>query len=169
MAATLGASGPKGNFELNLVPMIDLMSCLTAFLLVTAVWVNTAQLNVSPAGRGAEGAANLPRIGVLVQADRMWLTVSELGDITEIPDVAGEHNWTALSVAMNDLTRDSTLSSIGGAGGARSIDVSVAAESTAAGPVLYQELITAVDVAMQAGFEQVGISDVAGLALSPVR
>ena len=149
--------------------MIDLMSCLTAFLLVTAVWVNTAQLNVSPAGRGGESAANLPRIGVLVQADRVWLTVSELGDIIEIPDVAGEHNWAALSLAMADLTRDSTLSSIGGAGGARSIDVSVAAESTEASPVLYQELITAVDVATQAGFEQVGISDVAGLALSPVR
>lgn len=167
MAATLGASGDKGNFELNLVPMIDLMSCLTAFLLVTAVWVNTAQLNVAAAGRGTEGGATLPRIGVLVQADRLWVTVSELGDIAEIPDVGGEHNWAALQVAMADLAADQTLSNIGGAGGAKSIDVSVAAESTESSPVLYQELISAVDIAMQAGFKQVGITDAAGLALAP--
>jgi biopolymer transport protein ExbD len=167
MGASLGAGDSKHNVELTLVPMIDLMSCLTAFLLVTAVWVNTAQLQVSPAGRGGEGSSTEPRIGVLVQADRMWLTVSEVGDIVEIPDLAGEHNWTALSLAFADLSRHPELSNK--SGGARGIDVSVAAESTAAQPVLYQELITAVDVAMEAGFKQVGITDVHGLALSPVR
>lgn len=167
MAATLGAGDSKHHVELTLVPMIDLMSCLTAFLLVTAVWVNTAQLQVSAAGKGGEGESRAPRIGVLVQADRVWLTVSELGDIVEIPDVAGEHNWTALSTAMSDLARRPELAN--GAGGARAIDVSVAAESTAAQPVLYQELISAVDVAMEAGFKQVGITDSYGLALSPVR
>lgn len=169
MAASFGASGPRGNFELNLVPMIDLMSCLTAFLLVTAVWVNTAQLEVSAAGRGTEGSANVPRIGVLVQTDRVWLTVSELGDITEIPDIAGAHNWTALSIAMADLSRNAALTSYGGSGGAQALTVSVAAESTAASPVLYQELISAVDVVNAAGFEQVGITDVDGLALAPQR
>jgi biopolymer transport protein ExbD len=169
MAASFGANGPRGNFELNLVPMIDLMSCLTAFLLVTAVWVNTAQLQVSSAGRGKEGEATVPRIGVLVQSDRLWLTVSELGDITEIPDLGGTHNWTALSIAMNDLSRNDALTTYGGAGGAKALSVSVAAESTEASPVLYQELISAVDIVNAAGFEQVGITDVEGLALAPQR
>ncbi len=168
MGASLGGNQPRGNIDLNLVPMIDLMSCLTAFLLVTAVWVNTAQLEVTAAGRGASGEATAPRVGVLVQADRMWLTVSQLGDITEIPDVGGDHNWAALALALAELARRPELT-IGGDGRAPTVDVSVAAESTEAAPVSYQELIAAVDVVSAAGFGLVGITDVAGLPLAPTR
>ena len=46
MGAAIGTGDKKSvNVELNIVPFIDLMSCLTAFLLVTAVWVNIAQIN----------------------------------------------------------------------------------------------------------------------------
>jgi biopolymer transport protein ExbD len=45
MGQALGTGDKKSvNLDLNIVPFIDLMSCLTAFLLVTAVWVNIAQL-----------------------------------------------------------------------------------------------------------------------------
>jgi biopolymer transport protein ExbD len=52
MGAAVGTDA-KGsvNVELNIVPFIDLMSCLTAFLLVTAVWVNIAQINIQPKGK----------------------------------------------------------------------------------------------------------------------
>src|SRR5688572_23013105 len=52
MGASLGTGGGKKsvNIELNIVPFIDLMSCLTAFLLVTAAWVNIASLNIRPKG-----------------------------------------------------------------------------------------------------------------------
>lgn len=149
--------------------MIDLMSCLTAFLLVTAVWVNTAQLNVSAAGRTNEGESQLPRIGVLVEKDRLWLTVSELGDITELPDINGEHNWAGLTLALSDLDGNSALVAAGGAEGAKGVAVSVAADSTNESPVSYQELISAVDTVNAAGFKSVGITDVAGLALAPQR
>lgn len=169
MGASLGGSKERGNFELNLVPMIDLMSCLTAFLLVTAVWVNTAQLNVSAAGRNNDSESQLPRIGVLVERERLWLTVSELGDITELPDINGEHNWTGLTLALSDLNDNSALIAAGGSEGARGVAVSVAADSTAESPVSYQELISAVDTVNAAGFKSVGITDVAGLALAPQR
>lgn len=156
--------------------MIDLMSCLTAFLLVTAVWVNTAQLNVSAAGsRTNEGESQLPRIGVLVEKERLWLTVSELGelgelgDITELPDINGEHNWVGLTLALSDLDGNSALVAAGGAEGAKGVAVSVAADSTNESPVSYQELISAVDTVNAAGFKSVGITDVAGLALAPQR
>lgn len=149
--------------------MIDLMSCLTAFLLVTAVWVNTAQLNVSAAGRTNEGESQLPRIGVLVEKERLWLTVSELGDITELPDINGEHNWAGLTLALSDLEGNSALVAAGGAEGAKGVAVSVAADSTNESPVSYQELISAVDTVNAAGFKSVGITDVAGLALAPQR
>ena len=49
MGAALGTGDKKSvNVDLNIVPFIDLMSCLTAFLLVTAVWVNIAQINIAP-------------------------------------------------------------------------------------------------------------------------
>ena len=163
MAAIVGAAGSRHNVELTLVPMIDLMSCLTAFLLVTAVWVNTAQLELR-AHSGAGGAdSKTPRAGVLVQADRVWVTVSELGDVIEVPDVAGAHDWSGVTVALSDSVR--RLESVGLARAAT--EVSVAAESTDAQPVLYQELITAVDLAHQAGFGQVEITDASGLALRP--
>ena len=53
MGASVGAGdGDSVNVELNVVPFIDLMSCLTAFLLVTAVWSQYAQINIKPKGLG---------------------------------------------------------------------------------------------------------------------
>jgi biopolymer transport protein ExbD len=161
MAATVGAKDSGHNIDLNLVPMIDLMSCLTAFLLVSAVWVNTAQLETRAAGRAAGGTTSVPRVGVLVQADRLWVTVSEVGEIVEIPDAGGQHAWQALSLTLADLAKRPELIDH------TATDLSVAAESTEGRPVSYQELITAVDVAQAAGFRQVGITDVGGLALRP--
>ncbi len=47
-------SGKKGkkslDAELNLVPFIDLLSCLISFLLITAVWTQTSALKVSSTG-----------------------------------------------------------------------------------------------------------------------
>ena len=45
-------TGKKGsrNVNLNIVPFIDLMSCLTAFLLVTAVWSNLSQIDIEAKG-----------------------------------------------------------------------------------------------------------------------
>src|SRR3954454_17745892 len=44
-------TGNKGgkkplNADLNLVPYIDLLTCMVAFLLITAVWSQLARLNV---------------------------------------------------------------------------------------------------------------------------
>ena len=54
MGASVGASSGKNNVdvELNVVPFIDLMSCLTAFLLATAVWSAYSQINIKPKGIG---------------------------------------------------------------------------------------------------------------------
>ena len=57
MGAAVGTEEGKGravNVDVNVVPFIDLMSCLTAFLLVTAVWTNLAQINIKPKGIGRD-------------------------------------------------------------------------------------------------------------------
>ena len=55
MGVSLGSGDKKSvDIEINVVPFIDLMSCLTAFLLVTAVWTQFAQINIKPKGLGRE-------------------------------------------------------------------------------------------------------------------
>ena len=67
MGASVGTdSGKKSvDVELNVVPFIDLMSCLPAFLLVTAVWTNLAQISIKPKGIGRKTEPRLRALGIL--------------------------------------------------------------------------------------------------------
>ena len=61
------------NAELNLVPYIDLLTCMVAFLLITAVWTQLASLPISQKGPGTD-SDTLPvadeKIAVVVDDDR---------------------------------------------------------------------------------------------------
>ena len=46
------------NAELNLVPYIDLLTCMVAFLLITAVWTQLAQLRIGQKGTGPDETAS---------------------------------------------------------------------------------------------------------------
>ena len=48
------------NAELNLVPYIDLLTCMVAFLLITAVWTQLASLSVSQKGPGTDTERPVP-------------------------------------------------------------------------------------------------------------
>jgi biopolymer transport protein ExbD len=50
-----GGSGRATNHELPLVPFIDFLLCLVAFLLVTAVWAAMARLSATTQQPGREG------------------------------------------------------------------------------------------------------------------
>jgi len=166
MGAAVGAEG-KGsvNVELNIVPFIDLMSCLTAFLLVTAVWVNIAQINIQPKGKTRD-TANVQQddehvtLSILVQADRIWVGLSRVNEFQEITRLAGgQHDWDKLKTTLEVHKKSSFF--------ADRQDVEIAAESTAATPVQYQDIIQTMDTAIQVGFIDVGLSDPAGLAARP--
>jgi biopolymer transport protein TolR len=47
MAGVFGGQNDKFNTEVNVVPFIDLLSCLISFLLITAVWVQIAAIPAS--------------------------------------------------------------------------------------------------------------------------
>ena len=50
---TGGKGGKKSvNADLNLVPYIDLLTCMVAFLLITAVWSQLARLEAHQKGQG---------------------------------------------------------------------------------------------------------------------
>jgi biopolymer transport protein ExbD len=161
MGANFGTGDDKRNvnIEMNLVPFIDLMSCLTAFLLLTAVWVNIAQVNTRPVGRRADVFDVVPpreaTLSVLVDAEGIWVGESTSGQIQHIVG----HDWFALNATLaahkSDLFVDRA-------------DLQLAAESIKGREVLYQDLITAMDVAHQVGFVDVGLTDPKGLETRPM-
>ena len=151
MGAAMGTenSTKSRNVELNIIPFIDLMSCLTAFLLVTAVWVNISQLNITAGGKSREGIDHSnpePELPVLVEADEIWVGVSRIEEY-ELELSVRAHKTTGLFV-------DNTV-------------IQVAAESTKAEPVPYQAMVAAMDVALKVGFSDVRITDPNGVAARP--
>jgi biopolymer transport protein ExbD len=167
MAQIQEAGDRKGhNIELNIVPFIDLMSCLTAFLLVAAVWVGTAQLQVEPSGKARQGdeppcGDDCPvKLSVLVDQDEIWIGLSRVNEFQRIARRAdGTHDFDELERRLKEhkgsaFFRDSTA-------------IEVAAESTSASPVRYQTLVSAMDIAVKAGFIDVGITDPDGLSARP--
>ena len=165
MGAAVGAD-EKGsvNVELNIIPFIDLMSCLTAFLLVTAVWVNIAQINIQPKGKTRD-TSNVQKddetvtLSVLVQADRIWVGLSRVNEFQEIPKKGDEHDWEKFETTLKEHKASAFF--------ADRTDLEIAAESTTTSPVKYQDVIRAMDVALKVGFIDVGLSDPAGLAARP--
>ena len=165
MGASLGTGDKKSvNVELNIVPFIDLMSCLTAFLLVTAVWVNIAQINIQPKGKTRDQAQvqqddEHVTLSVLVQSDRIWVGLSHVNEFQDIPKKGEEQDWEKLETTLKEHKASAFF--------ADRSDVEIAAESTTAAPVKYQDIIHAMDVAVKVDFVDVGLSDPLGLAARP--
>jgi len=166
MGAAIGAGDGKKslNVELNIVPFIDLMSCLTAFLLVTAVWVNIAQINIQPKGKtrdtsNVEVDQEHPTLSVLVQADKIWVGVSRINEFQEIGKKGDDQDWEKFYTTLKDHKASTFF--------ADRTDIEVAAESTTQAPVNYKDIIHAMDIAVKVGFVDVGLSDPNGLAARP--
>jgi biopolymer transport protein ExbD len=155
------------NVDLNIIPFIDLMSCLTAFLLVTAVWVNTAQLPISPKGKSRGGdpcldtpeICDAPKLSVLVEPDRVWLGVSRVNEFEEIPNVAGKPDWQKIEERLKAQKTSSFF--------LEKTDIEIAAQSTRTQPVTYQTLVATMDIAVKVGFSDVGLTDPEGLSARP--
>jgi len=165
MGAAIGAGDKKSvNVELNIVPFIDLMSCLTAFLLVTAVWVNIAQINIQPKGKTRD-TSNVQKddetviLSVLVQADKIIVGLSRVNEFQEIPKKGDDQDWEKFESTLKDHKASPFF--------ADRQDLEIAGESTTQSPVKYQDIIHAMDLAIKVGFKDVGLSDPAGLAARP--
>jgi biopolymer transport protein ExbD len=153
MGASLG-SDTRGSrdIELNIVPFIDLMSCLTAFLLVTAVWVNISSLNNEAAGRGRDGFAkdeDPPKLAILIEHDQMVVSSYPSGEARTI----APGDWVRLEGALREFKTAGDLPS-----------VEVAATSSDTHPIAYAQLVAAMDTAVRVGYPRVGVTDPQSLA-----
>jgi biopolymer transport protein ExbD len=151
MASSLGTN-QKGsvNVELNIVPFIDLMSCLTAFLLVTAVWINMANIQNQPAGRNRDIGIDIehPKLSILLEYDQMVVTQLPSGEIRQM----ASGDWDKLTNALHEFKS------------AEPLHVEIAAASSNTHPIEYQTLIAAMDTTVRAGFPDIGVTDPASLS-----
>jgi biopolymer transport protein ExbD len=136
------------NVELNIVPFIDVMSCLTAFLLVTAVWIHVAELQTQPS------APCPPSAKCVSDPDARWLSVFVEADevtVARHPDYDARHlapgDWNGIAAALRMYA------------GNEHPYVEVAAYSTTERPVPYQSLVAALDTAVRAGLTDTRIVD----------
>ena len=168
MGAAVGTESGGGrkavNLELNIVPFIDVMSCLAAFLLITAVWVNIAEINIQPKGKNRDLTQvqqddEHVTLSVLVQADRIWVGLSRVNEFQEIPKKGDQQDWEKFETTLKEHKASAFF--------ADRSDIEVAGESTTQSPVTYQDVIHAMDVAVKVGFIDVGLTDPAGLAARP--
>jgi biopolymer transport protein TolR len=134
--------------DLNLVPYIDLLTCMVAFLLITAVWSQLARLSVAQKGQGEESLTPIekgPRIAVLVLADGFSVVAEDTQK--PIPKRDGQLDYAALKTALayvKDTHPDAK-------------DVQILSEDG----IIFDTLVRTMDVAIATGFPDVALLDAA--------
>jgi biopolymer transport protein TolR len=147
-----GKGGKKSlTADLNLVPYIDLLTCMVAFLLITAVWTQLAQLKTSQRGQGGDQEQPPPmaKIAVVVGQDGINLVVNQDREI--VPDKNGQPDWSALGALLKKAKGQFPDKD----------DVQIASEDS----VLFDRLTGVMDATIAAGFPSVSLvpSSEAGL------
>jgi biopolymer transport protein TolR len=101
-----GKGGKKPlNADLNLVPYIDLLTCMVAFLLITAVWSQLARLEAHQKGQGQAGEDTPPEKQfklVIVVNDEGFNVVADQ-DQQPIPKRGTEYDYEKLGVELKKL------------------------------------------------------------------
>ena len=144
------------DIDLNLIPFIDVMSVLVAFLLLTAVWTNLAQINIKPGGVGTDTEVKTEppvNLSVLIAEDGHWIGITT-GQPRKIDKIGEEYNFEALAEALNYYKKESGIFT-------ERDDVEVAAEYR----VDYQSVITTMDTAVAREFKGIRYVDPASLSV----
>ena len=151
MSVSVETGGKRGkkelNAELNLVPYIDLLTCMVAFLLITAVWTQLARLQAQQKGQGQAGEETPPelqvKVVVMVNQEGFNLVVGQ--DQTPIPKKGSEYDFEKLAAEMKKA-KD---------GHPDKNDAQVASEDT----IKFDVLVRAMDTAIQARFPDISLID----------
>lgn len=158
-----GGAGKGGrkpvDIDMNLVPFIDMMSVLVAFLLLTAVWTNLAQINIKPGGLGHDTETLPPpqppiNLSILVAEDGDWIgiTTGQPRKIDKLPD--GSYDYDALGEALKYYKNESGIFN-------ERDDVEIAAEDK----VDYQAVISTMDTAVANQFKGIRYVDPSSLSV----
>jgi biopolymer transport protein TolR len=135
------------NAELNLVPYIDLLTCMVAFLLITAVWTQLARLSASQKGQGQAGEETPPEqqvnIVVVVNQEGFNLVVSQ--EQTPIPKKGEQYDFEKLGIELKKI-KDAHPDKN---------DVKVASEDQ----IKFDTLVRTMDTALTSRFPDISLID----------
>ena len=145
------SSGKKNlNVELNLVPFIDLLTCLICFLLMAAVWVQIGKISVTQSGQGApteQTPEERQRLNLVVAITPQGFLITGNGQTLEGGDILKKDN-------QYDFERLGTkLKEIHGLFPDKS-DIVVMSEDS----INYQDLINTMDVCLANEFPNISVS-----------
>ncbi|HEX3694963.1 MAG TPA: biopolymer transporter ExbD [Polyangia bacterium] len=151
---TGGKSGKKSvNAELNLVPYIDLLTCMVAFLLITAVWSQLARLEAHQKGQGQAGEETPPekvfKLVVVVNSEGFNVVADQ--DQTPILKRGDIYDFEKLGVELKkikDTHPDKT-------------DIQVASEDA----IKFDTLVRTMDTALSARFPDISLIDAGGAGI----
>ena len=147
-------SGKKSvNADLNLVPYIDLLTCMVAFLLITAVWSQLARLEAHQKGQGQAGEDTPPekvfKLVVVVNADGFNLVADQ--DQQPIPKKGDQYDLEKLAAELKKIKETH----------ADKNDIQVASEDT----IKFETLVRTMDVALSARFPDISLIDSGGAGI----
>jgi biopolymer transport protein TolR len=131
--------------DLNLVPYIDLLTCMVAFLLITAVWTQLARLKVGQRGPGTgdEVISEPFRVAVVVHDDGFNLIVGN--DQKPLPTKAGDLDYATLALELTAVKRAHPDQN----------DVQVLSTDD----IVFDKLVRTMDATMSAGFADLSLLD----------
>ena len=148
-----GAGGKKNvDFNLNLVPFIDLMSAMISFLLITAVWTQVAKIDVKqtpnlPSEDTPPPPPDEEKLSLTVLVKTTGYSVLKRGaEVKAIEKKGDDYDVDTLSETLKNIKAQHPENE----------DIQVTCEDK----VPYQELITVMDTALK--HKLIGIS-VAGV------
>jgi biopolymer transport protein TolR len=150
---TGGKGGRKSlNTELNLVPYIDMLTCMVAFLLITAVWVQLARIDVTQKGQAqsAEKTDEKPpetKLVVVINDDGFLLAGNAMGgEQKPIHKKDGKYDYTTLLAVLKEVHKTFPDKR----------DVHIASDDS----VKYQYIIRTMDTALTAQFPDIALTDI---------
>jgi biopolymer transport protein TolR len=146
--STGGKGGRKAlSADLNLVPYIDLLTCMVAFLLITAVWTQLARLSAQQKGQGQAGEETPPekqeKIVIVVNQEGFNLVVGT--DQTPIPKKGTDYDFETLATDLKKAKESHPDKN----------DLQVASEDK----IVFDTLIRTMDTALTARFADISLVD----------
>ena len=148
---TGGKGGKKSvNADLNLVPYIDLLTCMVSFLLITAVWSQLARLEAHQKGQGQAGEDTPPekQLKLVVVVNDEGFNVVADQDQQPIPKKGTEYDFEKLGTELKKL-KDAHPDKG---------DVQVASEDQ----IKFEVLVRTMDTALTARFPDISLIDAGG-------
>lgn len=136
------------NVEFNLVPFIDLLTCLICFLLMAAVWIQIGKISVTQSGQGPSQDQNMDQkeqVNLTVAITPQGYLITENGQkIFDILKKDDRYDLGALGSRLSELHNNYQDKK----------DIVVMSEDT----IRYEDLVNVMDVCLANEFPNISVS-----------